>query len=265
MPELRRSNRVANKQQVSYASDSEEEHSQPPQKKVKQEDDGLAIGQPIPDITLKDEDDEDINLLDILKKSTYLVLFAYPKASTPGCTRQVNGFEKNYTYYKTNNVQIFGISADSPQSQKKFKEKFGLQYKLLSDPGKELIAQLGAKKSPSGIKRSHWIFKNGELLVKKLQISPEVSIDSSLTDIEQFLKGEEKEENDDENDDVKEEGNDEKHDVNDENDEKDDVKDEENDDVAQTVKQIDDEVEKEKENADDLKDDVQVDAKPSAE
>lgn len=198
MPELRRSNRVAKSQPVSYASESETD--EPPQKRTKtqakkeidadeneevEEESSLELGDSIPSVTLKDENNNDVTLSEI---KNYLVLFAYPKASTPGCTRQVNGFEKNFEYYKKNNISIYGISSDTPENQLKFKNKYNLTYSLLSDPEKLLIAPLGAKKSPSGIKRSHWIFKDGKLIVKKLTISPEVSVDSALSDIEEFLK-----------------------------------------------------------------------------
>lgn len=131
-------------------------------------------GDPIPDITLLNQDDESLSLKDLAKKHDLIVIFAYPKASTPGCTRQACGFRDNFNSIK-DKALILGLSADSPKSQKNFQTKQGLQFDLLSDPKKELIGLLGAKKSPSGIKRSHWIFQKGVLVEKRIQISPEVS------------------------------------------------------------------------------------------
>ncbi|KAK6455828.1 thioredoxin-like protein, partial [Scheffersomyces xylosifermentans] len=132
----------------------------------------LQVGDKIPDITLFDEEDNEVSLKEAAQKTKYLIIFAYPKASTPGCTRQVCGFQKNFEFLQKSDATVFGLSADQPKSQKNFVVKQHLKYSLLSDPSKELIGILGAKKSPSGIKRSHWIFVDGVLRVKKIQISP---------------------------------------------------------------------------------------------
>jgi peroxiredoxin Q/BCP len=189
MPELRRSTRIG-------AKDHE-----PPHKKTKTNDSAskvaesksIEIGDSIPDLVLKNENDEDVNLTEISKLTKYLVIFAYPKASTPGCTRQVCGFQKNFEWLSGHNTTVYGLSSDSPKSQLNFVTKQGLKYHLLCDPSKKLIGPLGAKKSPSGIKRSHWIFKDGKLVVKKIQISPEVSINSAKLDIEEFIKQDDEE------------------------------------------------------------------------
>ncbi|KAG7662945.1 DOT5 [[Candida] subhashii] len=149
----------------------------------------LQIGDKLPELTLFDQDENEIDLGKVAKTAKYLVIFAYPKASTPGCTRQACGFQRNYQFLKDNNVTVFGLSSDSPKAQKNFQVKQKLEYSLLCDPSKQLIGPLGAKKSPSGIKRSHWIFVDGVLKVKRIQISPEASIDGAKTEVEQFIKG----------------------------------------------------------------------------
>lgn len=149
----------------------------------------LEEGDEIPDLTLLDENEEEVSLKDVAKKSKYLVIFAYPRASTPGCTRQACGFQSNYADFKDLDTQVFGLSADTPKAQLNFVKKQGLKYPLLSDPKRELIGILGAKKSPSGVKRSHWIFVDGKLKIKKVQISPEVSITSALKDVKELQNG----------------------------------------------------------------------------
>lgn len=146
----------------------------------------LQVGDAIPDLTLLDEDGKEINLKQVSSKTKYLVIFAYPKALTPGCTRQVCGFQLNYDSLTQLDTTVLGLSADLPKSQKNFITKQGLKYHLLSDPDKKLIGPLGAKKQPSGIKRSHWIFENGVLKIKKIQISPEDSFNGALADIEKL-------------------------------------------------------------------------------
>lgn len=192
MPELRRSARVS--KSAAPVLDVE-----PPKKRAKKtstasepasvpaDSNEIQVGDKIPDLTLLDEDENEINLKEAASKTKFLIIFAYPKASTPGCTRQVCGFQKNFEFLQKSDVTVFGLSADQPKSQKNFVTKQHLKYPLLSDPSKKLIGVLGAKKSPLGIKRSHWIFVDGILKVKKIQISPENSFNGAKLDIEQFL------------------------------------------------------------------------------
>lgn len=148
----------------------------------------LKIGDEIPDLTLLNQDNKEISLRDITEKNRILILFAYPRASTPGCTRQVCGFRDNFDELKKYAV-VIGISADSVNAQEKFHIKQQLPYDLLSDPKRELIGLLGAKKTPtSGIIRSYWIFVDGTLKVKKIKVSPEVSISEAKEHIIELTK-----------------------------------------------------------------------------
>lgn len=198
MNQLRRSARVASKKPESETKIESLKTSKvtKPKKEVKKKDikevsatesKELEVGDEIPDITLLNQDEESISLKDASSKNKIILIFAYPKASTPGCTRQACGFRNNFNDLKEKAL-ILGLSADSPKAQKNFQSKQGLQYDLLSDPKKELIGVLGAKKSPSGIKRSHWIFKDGKLAVKRVQISPEVSIEDGKKEVIELSK-----------------------------------------------------------------------------
>ncbi|KAI5968482.1 DOT5 [Candida theae] len=163
---------------------------QPPKKELDADVEEIEIGDEIPRITLLNQDEKEINLPEIAKEHKFVVIFAYPKASTPGCTRQVCGFQKNFNFLRDRNVAVFGLSADTPAHQKSFQTKQNAEYDLLSDPKRELIGTLGAKKQPTGIKRSHWIFVDGVLKVKRIQISPEQSVDGAKEEIEQFIAAE---------------------------------------------------------------------------
>lgn len=143
-------------------------------------------GDEIPDLTLLDENSKEVSLKEIALKSKFLVIFAYPRASTPGCTRQACGFSSNFNEFEKLDAQVYGLSADSPKAQLNFVTKQGLKFPLLSDPKRELITALGARKAPSGVKRSHWVFVDGKLKIKKVQISPEVSITSALKDVQEL-------------------------------------------------------------------------------
>lgn len=198
MSGLRRSARVASNSQAK-PEQTTNATVPPPAKKAKTEPKAeleqeeaeisqeIEVGDKIPELTLLNQDEKEINLPTVAEQHKYVVIFAYPKASTPGCTRQVCGFQKNYQFLSDKNVAVFGLSADTPHNQKNFQTKQHVEYDLLSDPKKELIGILGAKKQPSGIKRSHWIFVDGVLKVKRLQISPEQSVDGAKEEIEKFI------------------------------------------------------------------------------
>lgn len=204
MPELRRSKRVAaqvkpeEEPTVSAPAVKKQKSAAPPPKKeapaakpkveelVGAKTPELNVGDKIPDWVFLDQDSKDIHLAKLDKP--IVVIFSYPRASTPGCTRQACGFRDNYNALSSNDAIIFGLSADSPAAQKKFATKHGFQYRLISDPTKKLIAALGAKKSDGKIARSHWIFVYGVLKIKKIGISPEVSYTTAKEDIEKLAK-----------------------------------------------------------------------------
>ena len=96
----------------------------------------IEVGMKAPDFTLFDKDGNEITLSRFLGKK--VVLYFYPKDNTPGCTRQACAFADAYKGFKEKNVEVIGISKDSVASHKKFAEKFGLPFILLSDP--ELLA-----------------------------------------------------------------------------------------------------------------------------
>lgn len=148
----------------------------------------LDIGDQIPDLTLQNQKGDDISLREITERNKILVLFAYPRASTPGCTRQVCGFRDSYNDLKEYAV-VMGVSADNVNAQEKFHSKHLLPYDLLSDPDRKLIGVLGAKKTPnSGIIRSYWIFVDGKLKFKKVKVSPEISVTETKEHIIELTK-----------------------------------------------------------------------------
>jgi len=97
--------------------------------------------------------------------SAGVVLFTYPKASTPGCTTQACLFRDSYAPLTATGFSIYGLSTDSPKSNTTFKEKQKLPYELLCDPSSTLIAAIGLKKTPSGTQRGVFVVdKSGKVL-----------------------------------------------------------------------------------------------------
>ncbi|KAF2399178.1 AhpC-TSA-domain-containing protein [Trichodelitschia bisporula] len=85
-----------------------------------------------------------------------VVLFTYPKASTPGCTTQACAFRDQYEPLTATGLAIYGLSGDSPKANTTFRTKHGFPYPLLCDPGYGLIGaiglqQVGAKKTKRGV------------------------------------------------------------------------------------------------------------------
>ncbi|KAI5236507.1 AhpC-TSA-domain-containing protein [Aureobasidium subglaciale] len=94
-----------------------------------------------------------------------IVLFTYPKASTPGCTTQVCLFRDSYEPLTAAGLGIFGLSTDSPKANTTFKDKQKLPYPLLCDPSASLIGAIGLKKAPKGTTRGVFVVrKDGEVL-----------------------------------------------------------------------------------------------------
>lgn len=112
-------------------------------------------------------DGETTTLAQLVQKSgSGVVLFTYPKASTPGCTTQACLFRDSYEPLTAGGLAIYGLSKDSPKSNTTFKEKQKLPFPLLCDPSASLIGAIGLKKAPSGTQRGVFaVDKKGKVLL----------------------------------------------------------------------------------------------------
>lgn len=139
----------------------------------------FGVGDPLPSVTLQTQDGESVDLAERYADSI-LVLFAYPRASTPGCTKQTSGFGDLYDQFQELGAAVYGISADTPKAQSSFKAKTGVEFDLLSDPHFELLQPLGGKKNPKSVVRSHWVFVNGKAVLVEHQVKPAESPEAAL-------------------------------------------------------------------------------------
>ena len=98
----------------------------------------LPVGAALPDVTLLDQDGEPVRVASLSKA----VLFTYPRANTPGCTKQAQTYRDAYQQWTDAGFDVLGLSSDMPRAQKTWATKLGLAYRLLSDPERELIAPL---------------------------------------------------------------------------------------------------------------------------
>lgn len=144
-----------------------------------------AKGTLAPDFELVNQDGKTVKLSDFRGKR--VILFAYPKAGTSGCTVQACGFRDQFPRYESANVVVLGISPDEPKLLKKWKDKEGLPYDLLSDPEHGVLDAWGAWGEKSmygkkyfGVIRSHWIIaEDGTVLDEQIQISPADSVEKA--------------------------------------------------------------------------------------
>ncbi len=117
----------------------------------------LKVGDRAPDFTLPDTDGTPVTLSQLLRKGPVILAF-YPKAFTPGCTQQNQNFRDHFGEVAAKGAQVLGISVDSVETQKKFKERYQLPFPLLSDEGGKVAAQYSGKMPLIGFaKRANFV------------------------------------------------------------------------------------------------------------
>jgi peroxiredoxin Q/BCP len=105
-------------------------------------DNRLSPGDPAPDFTLPDADGKDVSLGDY--RGRKVIVYFYPAASTPGCTKQACDFRDNLGELDGAGIDVIGISPDKPAKLAKFRDNEGLTFPLLSDPDRSTLAAWGA-------------------------------------------------------------------------------------------------------------------------
>ncbi len=96
----------------------------------------LATGTQAPDFSVNDHNGNTVRLKDL--KGKKVVLWFYPKADTPGCTMEGQGFRDDYEKFKQKNTLVYGVSLDNEADNKAFAEKYSFPFPLLCDVNREL-------------------------------------------------------------------------------------------------------------------------------
>lgn len=132
----------------------------------------MDIGDKIPNITLDSTGGQEINLANFKGKN--IVVYFYPKDSTPGCTTEGQNFRDNWATFQNSNCLVFGVSRDPIKSHERFKEKQAFPFELLSDPEETLCKAFDVIKLKKlygkeylGIERSTFLFNEKGLLVNQ--------------------------------------------------------------------------------------------------
>jgi peroxiredoxin Q/BCP len=142
----------------------------------------LEVGKKAPQFSLPDSDGNKISLKDYLGQK--VVLFFYPKDNTSGCTQEVCDFRDSLTEFNKIKIVVLGVSKDSQSSHIKFRDKYDLNFPLLSDVETKVIQKYGIWKEKSmygkkymGVERSTFLIdENGKIekIYKKVKVTEHV-------------------------------------------------------------------------------------------
>jgi thioredoxin-dependent peroxiredoxin len=149
-----------------------------------------AIGQPAPDFELLNQNGQPVKLSDY--RGQKVVLFVFPKANTMGCNAQACGFRDEFETIHAQNAVVLGISTDTPDTLREWKQNKQLPYDLLSDPERTFIEPWGAYgASVFGlirlpmVQRSYWVVdEQGTIVDMKVPVSPGDSVKRALQSVQ---------------------------------------------------------------------------------
>ena len=147
-------------------------------------------GDKVPDFSLKADDGTTVTPATIAGKK--VVLFFYPKDDTPGCTKEACGFRDAFPQFGKIDAVVLGVSPDSLESHRKFKQKYQLPFRLLSDEGHRLADAFGVWKQKSmyglkfmGIERTTVIIDRKGRVAR---IFPKVKVPGHVEDVEKAVR-----------------------------------------------------------------------------
>lgn len=133
--------------------------------------DWIEQGVKAPAFTLKDDQGKSVKLSDF--KGSPVVLYFYPRDDTPGCTREACAFRDRSKDFQAMGAVVLGVSTDSVESHAKFRDKYNLNFPLLSDPDQKVCQKYGAwreknmyGKKSMGIQRSTYLIDSSGKIAK---------------------------------------------------------------------------------------------------
>jgi peroxiredoxin Q/BCP len=130
----------------------------------------LDLGSPAPQITAVDQDGNSVAFADIYKKGVTLVYF-YPKADTPGCTKEACSLRDGFSTLNGRGLQILGVSEDKEDAQKNFQAKYKLPFTLIADSDGSVAKAFGVPLLAGHTKRQSFIVMDGKIAWRALAAS----------------------------------------------------------------------------------------------
>lgn len=122
----------------------------------------LQAGAPAPEISSVDQEGKAVNFKDVYAKGPTLVYF-YPKADTPGCTKQACSIRDDWSALQEKGIQVLGVSGDKPESQKAFQDKYKLPFTLIADSDGKVAQAFGVPNKNGISKRESFLIKDGKI------------------------------------------------------------------------------------------------------
>ena len=139
-------------------------------------------GQRLPDVEFITEGGERLSTGDLSRKKT--VLYFYPEDDTSGCTKEACAFRDRMGDYEQADIQVYGVSLDPPESHRRFREKYNLNFPLLTDEGGRAAEALGVlRENRKRAKRVTFLLDpDGRIAKVYPEVSPETHADEILQD-----------------------------------------------------------------------------------
>lgn len=128
----------------------------------------LALGAKLPAVTVNDQDGRAVDPAAEGSQGWTLVYF-YPKADTPGCTKQACSLRDSYASLTGKGIRVYGVSTDDEKAQKAFQDKYKLPFTLLADKDKKVVAAFGVPATMGYAKRQAYLFRDGLLVWRDLE------------------------------------------------------------------------------------------------
>jgi thioredoxin-dependent peroxiredoxin len=143
----------------------------------------LSLGTSASIVTAKDQNGEPVNFADLYSKGTTLVYF-YPKAGTAGCTAQACSLRDSFADLNQQGLQILGVSEDTVESPKKFKEEHELPFTLIADSDGKVAEAFGVPIAMGLAKRQSFIVKEGKIA----SVSPQAKTKEHAQEVQAALE-----------------------------------------------------------------------------
>lgn len=143
--------------------------------------DELALGAKAPDINSLDHQGKTVNLGEVLSKGFVLVFF-YPKAMTPGCTKQACSLRDGWDQLQEREVSIYGVSSDTAKTQAEFREKHELPFSLIADTDRAVAKAFGKGRWS----RQAYLFKDGILVWRDLSAATSGQMDDVIKALDEL-------------------------------------------------------------------------------
>jgi peroxiredoxin Q/BCP len=145
----------------------------------------LAVGDAAPDVVSHDEQGNDVRLADFYGDGFTLIYF-YPKADTPGCTAQACSLRDDFAQLQERGVRVVGVSADGPEAQLRFKEKYRLPFVLLADRERIVAKAFGVPLMLGMTHRQSFLIKGGRVVWRDLSASTRAQAQDILKALEKL-------------------------------------------------------------------------------